>query len=199
MELKNSENKTKEIYALKYIRKIDCVRADFAHNIIRERRILQELEHPLIVNLRYAFQDEEFMYMVSDLMYAFQLSLLINLRLGGDLRFHINRKTFTEEAIRFWIAEVACALRYLHTRGIVHRYHAFIGVTYGSDVKPDNILLDAEGHAHLADFNVASYLQPNRKLTGRSGTAAYMGIARSCVVVKYSTRGIQWSRIFDIA
>ena len=55
---------------MKYIRKIDCVRADFAHNIIRERRILQEVEHPLIVNLRYAFQDEEFMYMVSDLMYS---------------------------------------------------------------------------------------------------------------------------------
>jgi serine/threonine kinase 32 len=48
--------------------------------------------------------------------------------------------------------------------------------TYHSDVKPDNILLDAEGHAHLADFNVASYLQPHRKLTGKSGTAAYMGI-----------------------
>jgi serine/threonine kinase 32 len=37
--------------------------------------------------------------------------------------------------------------------------------------------LDAEGHAHLADFNVASYLQPHRKLTGKSGTAAYMGIS----------------------
>jgi len=69
VELKNSDSKIKEQFALKYIRKIDCVRADFAHNVIRERRILQELEHPLIVNLRYAFQDEEFMYMVSDLMY----------------------------------------------------------------------------------------------------------------------------------
>ena len=67
--MKNSENKVRESFALKYIRKIDCVRADFAHNIIRERRILQEVEHPLVVNLRYAFQDEEFMYMVSDLMY----------------------------------------------------------------------------------------------------------------------------------
>jgi hypothetical protein len=71
VELKNSESKVKETFALKYTRKIDCVRADFAHNIIRERRILQELEHPLIVNLRYAFQDEEFMYMISDLMYFF--------------------------------------------------------------------------------------------------------------------------------
>jgi serine/threonine kinase 32 len=77
VELKNSESKTKEQFALKYIRKSDCVRADFAHNVIRERRILQELEHPLIVNLRYAFQDEEFMYMVSDLMYLPRLFALL--------------------------------------------------------------------------------------------------------------------------
>jgi serine/threonine protein kinase len=60
---------------------------------------------------------------------------------GGDLRFHISRKSFTDEAVRFWMAELGCALRYIHTQGIVHR-----------DVKPDNILLDSEGHVHLADF-----------------------------------------------
>lgn len=60
---------------------------------------------------------------------------------GGDLRFHISRKTFTEEAVRFWVAELACALRYVHKQGIVHR-----------DLKPDNVLLDSEGHVHLADF-----------------------------------------------
>lgn len=60
---------------------------------------------------------------------------------GGDLRFHTSRKTFTEEAVRFWMAELGCALRYIHNHGIVHR-----------DVKPDNILLDAEGHVHLTDF-----------------------------------------------
>lgn len=60
---------------------------------------------------------------------------------GGDLRFHISRKTFTEEAVKFWIAELSCAVLYIHGRGIVHR-----------DIKPDNILLDAEGHVHLADF-----------------------------------------------
>lgn len=60
---------------------------------------------------------------------------------GGDLRFHISRKTFTEDAVQFWIAELGCALRYIHKKGIVHR-----------DVKPDNVLLDSEGHVHLADF-----------------------------------------------
>lgn len=60
---------------------------------------------------------------------------------GGDLRFHISRKSFTEDAVRFWVAELGCALRYIHKQGIVHR-----------DVKPDNILLDGDGHVHLADF-----------------------------------------------
>ena len=66
---------------------------------------------------------------------------MVDLMNGGDLRFHISRKTFTEEAVRFWIAELGCALRYIHKQGIIHR-----------DVKPDNVLLDSEGHIHLADF-----------------------------------------------
>jgi serine/threonine kinase 32 len=122
---------------------------------------------------------------------------LTDSRLGGDLRFHINRKTFSEEAVRFWIAEVACALRYLHSRGIIHRFVSFKKVAYDRDIKPDNILLDSEGHAHLADFNVATYLQPNRKLTGRSGTAAYMGMFMT-YYVNDSTGGIQWCWLSNI-
>jgi serine/threonine protein kinase len=66
---------------------------------------------------------------------------VVDLMNGGDLRFHISRKSFTEDAVRFWIAELGCALRYIHKQGIIHR-----------DVKPDNVLLDSEGHIHLADF-----------------------------------------------
>lgn len=67
--------------------------------------------------------------------------LVVDLMSGGDLRFHISRKTFTEDAVRFWIAELGCALRYIHGQNIIHR-----------DVKPDNVLLDADGHVHLTDF-----------------------------------------------
>lgn len=67
--------------------------------------------------------------------------IVVDLMNGGDLRFHISRKCFTEEAVRFWMAELACALRYIHSQGIIHR-----------DLKPDNVLLDSEGHVHLADF-----------------------------------------------
>ena len=89
--------------------------------------------------------------------------IVVDLMNGGDLRFHISRKTFTEEAVRFWMAQLGCALRYIHKQGIVHR-----------DVKPDNVLLDSEGHVHLADFNVASDFSPGKPLTSKSGTLVYL-------------------------
>jgi serine/threonine kinase 32 len=48
-----------------------------------------------------------------------------------------------------------------------------------SDIKPQNVLMDEWGHVHLADFNIATYLQPNRLLTSGSGTSYYMGKSTS--------------------
>lgn len=153
-------------FALKYIRKDEgqhtspntssvsprliellVVRSESVRNIIRERRMLEHLNHPFLCNLRYSFQDIEYLYSpLLSIVLALKDSrqsryIVVDLMNGGDLRFHISRKTFTEEAVRFWMAELGCALRYIHQQGIVHR-----------DLKPDNVLLDLGGHVHLADF-----------------------------------------------
>jgi len=143
---------SKKLYALKYINKLQCIKIRAVKNIIRERYILEEIEHPFIVNLRYAFQDDENMFMVIDLM------------MGGDLRYHLDRLGgFNEEMVRFFASEISCALNYLHHKNILHR-----------DLKPDNILLDTKGHAHITDFNIATKIDPNSLPRSQSGTLAYM-------------------------
>lgn len=70
----------------------------------------------------------------------------------------------SEQTVRFYIAEIALAVDYLHSKKIVHR-----------DLKPDNILLDERGHAHITDFNIAVHFSERRLLTGVAGSMAYMG------------------------
>ncbi|KAJ3212033.1 hypothetical protein HDU67_004093 [Dinochytrium kinnereticum] len=143
---------TRKLYALKYINKQQCVRMRAIQNIFRERAILEEISHPYIVNLRYAFQDDDNMFMVLDLM------------MGGDLRYHLDRMGgFREEAVRVMACELASALNYLHRNKIVHR-----------DLKPDNILFDDSGHVHLTDFNIAVKFVGRNALKSHSGTLAYM-------------------------
>ncbi|KAF9583717.1 hypothetical protein BGW38_008775 [Lunasporangiospora selenospora] len=143
---------TGKVYALKYIAKAQVIKMEAVRNILRERHILENLDHVFVVNLRFAFQDDEYMYMCMDLM------------MGGDLRFHMNRKTFNESTVRFWIAELSSAVNHLHSLGIVHR-----------DIKPDNVLLDSDGHAHLTDFNIGCNLTEEKPiLMSQSGTVAYM-------------------------
>ncbi|KAH7058490.1 kinase-like domain-containing protein [Linnemannia elongata] len=143
---------TGKVYALKYISKAQVIKMEAVRNILRERQILESLDHAFVVNMRFAFQDDEYMYMCMDLM------------MGGDLRFHMNRRAFGEDVVRFWIAELCSAVSHLHSLGIVHR-----------DIKPDNVLLDEKGHAHLTDFNIGCKLTPEKPiLTSQSGTVAYM-------------------------
>ncbi|KAI0285947.1 kinase-like domain-containing protein [Russula aff. rugulosa BPL654] len=129
---------TRDLYALKYINKTKCVRMKAVANVIQERRLLEEIDHPFVVNLRYAFQDDE--------------------------NFHLDRLgSLPEETVKFYIAELSSAVCFLHDKHIMHR-----------DIKPDNILLDERGHAHLTDFNIAVHFSERRLLTGVAGSMAYM-------------------------
>ncbi|KAI8145183.1 kinase-like domain-containing protein [Fennellomyces sp. T-0311] len=158
----------KRLFALKYINKAKCIRMRAIENIISERRLLELINYTFIVNLRYAFQDDENMFMVIDLM------------LGGDLRFHLDRMgCFPEEYVRFYAAEIALALRYLHRKHIVHR-----------DLKPDNILLNEHGHAHLTDFNIAVRFSNEKPLTSIAGSMAYM--APEILVKRGYSSSVDW-------
>ncbi|KAF5351518.1 hypothetical protein D9758_007183 [Tetrapyrgos nigripes] len=158
---------TRELYALKYINKTKCVKMKAVPNVIQERRLLEEVDHPFIVNLRYAFQDDENCFFVLDLM------------LGGDLRFHLERLgSLSEEVVKFYVAQLSSAVEFLHQNGIMHR-----------DIKPDNILLDEKGNAHLTDFNIAVHFS-ERRLTGVAGSMAYM--APEILVKRGYTCHIDW-------
>uniref|UniRef100_A0A8B9KFY6 Protein kinase domain-containing protein n=1 Tax=Astyanax mexicanus TaxID=7994 RepID=A0A8B9KFY6_ASTMX len=108
------------MYAMKYMNKLKCVERNEVRNVFKELQIMQNLEHPFLVNFWYSFQDEEDMFMVVDLL------------LGGDLRYHLQQNVhFSESTVKLYICELALALQYLRNKRIIHR-----------DIKPDNILLD---------------------------------------------------------
>ncbi|MCJ8741272.1 hypothetical protein PDJAM_G00068590 [Pangasius djambal] len=143
---------TKKMYAMKYMNKLKCVERNEVRNVFKELQIMQNLEHPFLVNFWYSFQDEEDMFMVVDLL------------LGGDLRYHLQQNVhFSESTVKLYICELALALNYLRNKRIIHR-----------DIKPDNILLDEHGHTHLTDFNIAAIVKDDLKATSIAGTKPYM-------------------------
>lgn len=141
------------LFAMKYLNKASCVEQDFVENVRREISILRRLKHDYIVNLWYTFQDEEDFFIVVDLL------------MGGDLRYHLSKHVvFSEDDVRTYLIEMASVLDYLRTKCIIHR-----------DIKPDNILLDEKGHAHLTDFNVAVHLKSRESLASAyAGTKPYI-------------------------
>lgn len=124
---------TDKVYAMKVLSKEVVKRRKQVEHTRTERRIMGSIHHPFIVTLRYAFQSKEKLYMVSDYCR------------GGELFFHLKRRrTFSENLVQFYSAELASALFHLHNLNIVYR-----------DLKPENILLDDQGHIQLTDFGLS--------------------------------------------
>ena len=101
-------------------------------HIRAERDILTESENPWIVMLYYTFQDERNLYMVMEYLP------------GGDLMGLLMKEdTFPEPATRHFVAELVMAIASVHDLGYIHR-----------DMKPDNVLLDWDGHIKLTDLGL---------------------------------------------
>ncbi|MGH0127877.1 UNVERIFIED_CONTAM: hypothetical protein FKN15_018741 [Acipenser sinensis] len=160
---------TKKMYAMKYMNKQKCVERNEVRNVFKELQIMQSLEHPFLVNVWFSFQDEEDMFMVVDLL------------LGGDLRYHLQQNVhFTETTVRLYICELALALSYLQSKHIIHR-----------DIKPDNILLDEQGHVHITDFNIAAQVKEEMRATSVAAPEMFQPFAGGCA--NYSFAVDWWS------
>ncbi|XP_038824182.1 serine/threonine-protein kinase LATS1-like [Salvelinus namaycush] len=125
---------TGALYAMKTLRKKDVLLRNQVAHVKAERDILAEADNEWVVRLYYSFQDKDNLYFVMDYIPGGDMmSLLIRLGL------------FKEELAQFYIAELTCAVESVHRMGFIHR-----------DIKPDNILIDRDGHIKLTDFGLCT-------------------------------------------
>ncbi|XP_061033697.1 ribosomal protein S6 kinase alpha-6 isoform X9 [Eubalaena glacialis] len=150
-----------QLYAMKVLKKASLKVRDRVRTKM-ERDILVEVNHPFIVKLHYAFQTEGKLYLILDFLR------------GGDVFTRLSKEVlFTEEDVKFYLAELALALDHLHRLGIVYR-----------DLKPENILLDEIGHikltenfgpVHFKDFGLSKEsVDQEKKAYSFCGTVEYM-------------------------
>ncbi|GAB5581898.1 myotonin-protein kinase isoform X2 [Prionailurus iriomotensis] len=122
---------TGQVYAMKIMNKWDMLKRGEVSCFREERDVLVNGDRRWITELHFAFQDENYLYLVMEYY------------VGGDLLTLLSKfgERIPAEMARFYLAEIVMAIDSVHRLGYVHR-----------DIKPDNILLDRCGHIRLADF-----------------------------------------------
>lgn len=126
---------TKCYFAMKVMDKASLASRKKLLRAQTEREILQSLDHPFLPTLYTHFETEKFSCLVMEFCP------------GGDLHTLRQRqpgKYFTEQAVKFYVAEVLLAMEYLHMLGIIYR-----------DLKPENVLVRDDGHIMLSDFDLS--------------------------------------------
>ncbi|KAH9802055.1 AGC kinase family protein [Citrus sinensis] len=130
------EKKSGNIYAMKKLKKSEMLSRGQVEHVRAERNLLAEVASHCIVKLYYSFQDAEYLYLIMEYLP------------GGDVMTLLMREeTLTETVARFYIAQSVLAIESIHKHNYIHR-----------DIKPDNLLLDQNGHMKLSDFGLCKPL-----------------------------------------
>uniref|UniRef100_A0A6I8P9N7 Ribosomal protein S6 kinase n=1 Tax=Ornithorhynchus anatinus TaxID=9258 RepID=A0A6I8P9N7_ORNAN len=134
-----------------------------------ERNILEEVKHPFIVDLIYAFQTGGKLYLILEYLS------------GGELFMQLEREgIFMEDTACFYLAEISMALGHLHQKGIIYR-----------DLKPENIMLNHQGHVKLTDFGLCKESIHDGTVTHTfCGTIEYM--APEILMRSGHNRAVDW-------
>ena len=142
-------------YAMKIMSKLKIIKKNSVKNINNEKKFLSILHNPFLVNMICSFQDHDNLYLVMDLL------------LGGDMRFHINKRAIynrkkDEKQLKFIAGCVLVGLNYIHENQIIHK-----------DIKPENLVFDSRGYIHITDFGISKVFHPDNGKEN-SGTPGYM-------------------------
>ncbi|KAK4405894.1 Serine/threonine-protein kinase tricorner [Sesamum angolense] len=130
------EKSNSHVYAMKKLKKSEMLRRGQVEHVKAERNLLAEVDSNCIVKLYCSFQDEEYLYLIMEYLP------------GGDMMTLLMRKdTLTEDEARFYVGETVLAIESIHKHNYIHR-----------DIKPDNLLLDRNGHMKLSDFGLCKPL-----------------------------------------
>lgn len=164
-----------QVYALKILHKADVVKLKQVDHVRHERAVLADVAgHPFITNLLASFSDRDSLYMLLDYVP------------GGELFSYLRKlRRFDEHVARFYAAEIVLVLEYLHEHqdGVAYR-----------DLKPENLLLDKDGHIKLVDFGFAKRLgkRDNRPVETYTlcGTPEYL--APEVIHNKGHTTAVDW-------
>lgn len=168
--------KTENVHAMKILKKQEILARGrkSVDWVVAERNVLSVLQHPFIVSLHYAFQDDQALYLVMTFVG------------GGDVwKLLEDHKRFPEPWAVFYAAQIVLALSHIHSCHVVYR-----------DLKPENVLLGMDGYLVLSDFGLAKQFdasQPGSELRASCsvvGTPEYL--APEVVSGQYYGVAVDW-------
>lgn len=158
----------KKLYAIKVLKKQEIIELNQLEHTLAEKLILTHVNHPFLVGLEFAFQTPQKLYFVMEFMR------------GGELFQHLRaEKAFPEERAKFYACCIVLGLGHLHNKNYIYR-----------DLKLENLLLDENGYAKLADFGLAKFIKEEDKALTFCGTPEYL--APEVILGKGHNRPADW-------
>jgi len=155
-----------QYYALKILKKSEVIYLKQVEHVKTEKKLLETISHPFVVNLMGAFQDDKNLYLMMEYI------------IGGEFFSHLRKAgRFPNDTSKFYASQITLVFEYLHGLMILYR-----------DLKPENLLLDKIGHCKVTDFGFAKRVE--YRTWTLCGTPEYL--APEIILSKGHGKAVDW-------